>query len=215
MEHKITVTETVKLKDNFTWELEVDAVVFRNEFEKYLHNSQTDNHAIIFAFIFLQIYIEYCLHQNMRRIIRLEFKNTDSQKYQDWIEHEGDFIEDKASVRPGKLSHFIKCFFDANNNVVLNLKSKIEKIFKDVTSIRNRLVHGHKISVSGNSMGNRNISKTKALLTQGSLLNVIKNVNELGGIWNELLDSILSRCKALRSVNDFRFKNLKDTKQNL
>lgn len=206
MEHKIILKEKIKIKDSMAWELEVDAIIFRDEFNYYLEKFKKDGSekTLVFVFIMLQIYVEYFLHQNMRRVISLEFKHNDKSKYEEWTKEESERFKVNK-----KLSHFIQYFSLENNNEIIVVKEEIEIIFKEITDIRNLLVHGHKISLAGNTdSSDIEVSETRGYLDKDILIEVIANINQLGKNWNNLLDLILSECKALRKIDDFKFSNL-------
>lgn len=206
MKHKITLKEEIKMNDSVVWELEVDAIIFRDEFNYYLEKFKKDKSekTLVFIFIILQIYVEYFLHQNMRRVISLEFKHSDKSKYKEWIKAKNE----KLNISK-KLSHFIQYFLLENNNKVIAIKKEIETIFKEITDIRNLLVHGHKISLAGNVDSSYiEVSRTRGYLDKDVLIKVIANINQLGKNWNDLLDLILNECKALKRIDDFKFSNL-------
>ncbi|MEA2088744.1 MAG: hypothetical protein U9O55_02815 [Patescibacteria group bacterium] len=204
MDHKIILKENINICEETAWELETDAIIFRNEFNYYLKKFERDKseHTLILIFIMLQIYIEYFLHQNMRHVIRLEFKRNNRSKYEEWIKNE------KLNIKR-KLFYFVKYFLLEKKNEAILAKKEIEKIFKEITDIRNLLVHGHKISLAGSADSNHiEISKTKGYLTENILKLIIGKVNLLGKNWNKLLNLVLSNCKALKRIDDFKFDNL-------
>ena len=210
MDHKITLEETINIREEIAWELETDAVIFRNEFNYYLEKFKKDKseHILIFVFIMLQIYVEYFLHQNMRRVVKLEFENTKSKelKYKKWIELKNE----KLSIGK-KISHFIQCFSLESDDEVIDIIKEIEIIFKEITDIRNLLVHGHKIYLAGNADSSYiEVSEAKGYLDEDVLIEIIKNINNLGKNWNKLLDLASSNCKALNTkrIGDFKFDSL-------
>ena len=216
MDHKTTLKETINIREEITWELETDAVIFRNEFNYYLEKFKKDKseHILIFVFIMLQIYVEYFLHQNMRRVIRFEFEHNNKSKYEEWIKNEFQYIPDKkikGGIKKGKISIFIEYFLLNSNHEATMTKEQIESVFNEITKIRNLFVHGHKISLSGNADSSHvEISKAKGYLTENMLKLIIKNVNLLGKNWDRLLDLALSNCKSLniKVIGDFKFDNL-------
>lgn len=206
MDHKITLKEVVNIRKEIAWELETDAVVFRNEFNYYLEKFKKDKseHTLIFVFIMLQIYVEYFLHQNMRRVVKFEFEHSDKSKYEEWIKNE------ELNIKR-KLSYFVKYFLLERENKASFAKEEIEKIFKEITDIRNLLVHGHKISLAGNADSSHiEISKAKGYLTKNILKLIIEKVNQLGKNWNGLLYLALNNCKSLsvKRIDDFKFNKL-------
>ena len=208
MNHKVTTEEIINIREEIAYELETDAIVFRNEFNYYLEKFKKDKseHALIFVFIILQIYVEYFLHQNMRRVVRFEFEHSNKLKYEKWI----DIKNEKLNINK-KLSCFIQYFSLKNNDEVIVAKKKIREIFKEITGIRNLLVHGHKISLSRNADSSHiEISKIKGYLTENMLKFIIEDVNLLGKNWNKLLDLVCSNCKSLniKRIDDFKFDSL-------
>ena len=162
----------------------------------------------------LQIYVEYFLHQNMRRVVRFEFEHSNKLKYKEWAGNEYKYISDKRTkkgVNKGKVSLFLKCFLLDNSSEAITIKEEIELVFNEITKIRNLLVHGHKISLTGNSnSSDMKKSKTKEYLNEDVLIEIIKNINNLGKNWNKLLDLASSNCKALNTkrIGDFKFDSL-------
>lgn len=218
--HKIKLKENIKISDLMAWEIEIDAIIFRDEFNYYLEKFKKDksekilvldkmfsDKILVFVFIILQIYVEYFLHQNMRRIISLEFKNIDELKYKKWIKNEYRHISDKKTNK-GKLFIFLEYFLLDSNPEAITIKEEIESVFNEITQIRNLLVHGHKISLGGNVDGSYEVSKTRGYLDGVVLMEIIENVNNLGKNWNKLLDLILDKCKTLERVDDFKFNSL-------
>lgn len=212
MHRKNILKENMNVSESVAWELTTDAVIFRAQFEKYRNQyvaqSIEEDHSIIFAFIFLQVYVEYFLHQNMRRVVTLEFRNTDQKKYQKWMDNERNFIEDKIS-RSGKLSMFVQFFFHNSLQKISTLKKSIENNFKEITDIRDLLVHGHDISISGNIDSSKiEVSHTRALLTPEELEETTGKANKLGECWNKLLEEIFDQSQSLGQVDDFKFEQL-------
>lgn len=213
MNHKITLEETINIHEEIAWELEMDAVIFRDEFNYYLEKFKKDKSGkmisdkiLVFVFIMLQIYVEYFLHQNMRRVIKLEFENTKSNelKYKEWIELKNE----KLSISK-KIPRFIQCFSLESDDKVIAIKKEIEIIFKEITDIRNLLVHGHKIYLAGNADSSHiEVSETRGYLDETVLIEIIEDVNNLGKNWNKLLDIVFDKCKALKKIDDFKFNNL-------
>ena len=217
MIHKITLEETINIREEIAWELEMDAVIFRDEFNYYLEKFKKDksekifesekmisDKILVFVFIVLQIYVEYFLHQNMRRVVKLEFEHSERLKYEKWIKNE------KLNIKR-KLSYFVKYFLLEKENEAILAKEEIEKIFKEITEIRNLLVHGHKISLAGNADSSHiEVSEARGYLDETVLIEIIEDVNNLGKNWNKLLDLVSSNCKALniKRIDDFKFDNL-------
>lgn len=193
--------ENIRIKDSVSFLLETDAVIYRQELEKYWRDyvvSKTEN-TLIFMFIFLQIYIECFLHQNMRRIIRMEFQHIDPRLYKEWQDKEDGFVKDKV--------YFFASSFESKNNNLRELESNLVKNFKFITSIRNKLIHGHSISESMTD-NIRAKSKTKELLNYEYFQKSIEAANNIGKSWNEILDVIKNQFKALRKegIGNFKFE---------
>ncbi|MCK4592840.1 hypothetical protein KAT63_05410 [Candidatus Parcubacteria bacterium] len=217
MDHKITLKENINIREEIAWELEMDAVIFRDEFNYYLEKFKKNksekilesdkiisDKILVFVFIMLQIYVEYFLHQNMRRVVKFEFEHSNKSKYEEWIKNE------KLNIKR-KLSYFVKYFLLEKESEAILAKEEIEKIFKEITEIRNLLVHGHKISLAGNADGSYiEVSEARGYLDEDVLIEIIKNINNLGKNWNKLLDLVSSNCKSLniKIIGDFKFDNL-------
>ena len=52
------------------------------------------------------------------------------------------------------------------------------------------------------------MTTARTLLTDAQLTRTEKEVNELGIMWNELLDQIQPKCNALRRIDNFKFQNI-------
>lgn len=203
-ELSVKLDETVTISESHREELELDAIIYRNEFEKYrqaylVKNNESD---LIFSFIFLQIYIECFLHQNMRRIIGLEFKHAQNHLDRRWLKQEKRFI-------PDKINNFHSLFLAPLSPKVLEDTEEIEVLFKAITSPRNEFAHGHKVASWFDSNGGKGNTKAKELLTRKKLHELVKHANSLGELWNNLLDAIFPRCVALQQIQDFKFENFK------
>lgn len=180
-------------------ETEIVAIIYRNEFEKYYHNfkenkSETD---LIFCFILLQIYIECLLHQNMRKVIELEFMPPRNSIYINWIKKERRFI-------PQKIDDFPTLFFSPVPANIQEMIKFIKNDFNEISTIRNLFAHGHQITSTYYTTG-KNLSKARKLLTKSQLEISIKNINQIGITWNKLLDEIIIKCKSLNTISDFKF----------
>jgi len=200
MDYSINLHETVKVSDFVKEETELDVIIYRQEFEKYrqVYLQRKLEHDLIFCFIFLQVYIECFLHQNMRRVMSLEFKPPRDHVLTVWLQ------EERRKV-PQKIDHFATNFFSPIPTDVQQFTDLIKDRFGNISSIRNQFAHGHKISAWSDSDGNSGISQARSLLTENQLNQSIDEVNELGSAWNDLLDKVLSQCKALRRIDDFKF----------
>lgn len=204
MHYSIDLEETVKVSDSASVVTEIDAIIYRLEFEKYRETylkSKLD-HELIFCFIFLQIYIECFLHQNMRRVTEMEFKSPRDEIATSWFEGE------KRKI-PTKVDSFTTNFFPVVSTDVAQFTTLIKERFQNIADIRNRLVHGHKIATWFDSDGDSGISEARSFLTENRLNQSIAEVNELGLAWNDLLRRALPQCKALRRVDDFMFSNIR------
>ncbi|MEA2113255.1 MAG: hypothetical protein U9P63_01175 [Patescibacteria group bacterium] len=195
--------ENISVSDYVKAETEMDAVIYRQQFEKYRRNylKTKSKSELIFCFIFLQIYIECFLHQNMRRIIELEFKPPRDNVCTSWLKKEHQFI-------PKKIDDFTATFFSSVQPNIQKFVDCIKYSFTNVGNIRNLLAHGHKVSSWSDSNGNSGTSPTPSFLTESQLNQSVSEVNKLGVAWNDLLDNILPQCKALRRVDDFKFLNI-------
>jgi hypothetical protein len=200
MDYSINLHETVKVSDFVKAETEIDAIIYRQEFEKYRQAYLKDksDHDLIFCFIFLQVYIECFLHQNMRRVTEMEFKPPRDHILTAWLNGERRKV-------PQKIDDFTANFFSPIPADVQHLTDLIKDRFGNISSIRNLFAHGHKVASWSDSDGNSGISPARSLLTESQLNQSIDEVNELGSAWSDLLDKILLQCKALRRVDDFKF----------
>lgn len=202
MDYALNLSEHIGISDFSRVELELDSIIHRNEFEKfrseYLRsNAEKD---LIFTFIVLQIYVECFLHQNMRRIVDLEFLPPRQSVRDEWMSGEN------RDARK-KIDHLVK-LLDMDPSATAPLVNGIKNKFTNITDIRNLLAHGHKISSWSDSSGVSGITEARSLLTRDQLTQTEKEINELGSQWNELLDQIQSECKALRRICDFKFQNI-------
>jgi hypothetical protein len=194
MDHALHLSEHVGVSEYHCATREVDAVIYRNEFLKFRQSE------LIFSFIVLQIYIECFLHQNMRRIVELEFKPPRKVIFDEWITKERRYV-------PQKLEHFIN-LFDLPPSESLYLVEGIKDRFKNISDIRNLLAHGHEISEWSDSEERASKTEALAILTKSQFAQTEKEINELGLMWNELLDHVQPRCKALNRMDDFKFKKI-------
>lgn len=203
MEHSFLIHESIGVSDFFEVKTEIDAIIYRQEFEKYrkVYQDTKSEHDLIFCFIFLQIYVECFLHQNMRKIIELEFKPPRENVLTVWEKAEQRKISEK-------LDNFITHFFLSIHPEVQVLGALIKDNFKRISYIRNQFAHGHKLSSWSDSDGKKGNTKARSLLTESQLTQSVNEVNELGSAWNDLLNKILPQCKALRGVDDFKFSKM-------
>jgi hypothetical protein len=202
----IQVHDRVSISESISIETEIDSGIYRDEFEKHRREYSATNseHHLIFAFIFLHMYMECFLHQRMRQTIEREFTHKDKNIVTNWHEKEE---REKMYVNT-KLICFTSVFFQP---IPENTKKKLNIIIKrysKLSDIRNRFVHGYKVAAYSDSNGHASKTPTRSLLTQRQLIQVIKHANALGKVWNEILDDVLSRCRSARQVDDFKFTNL-------
>ena len=90
MDISINLHDSIGVSDHIKAETEIDAIIYRQEFERHWEEylKSKSESELILAFIFLQIYIEYFLHQNMRKIIELEFKPPRDAAHITWLSGE-------------------------------------------------------------------------------------------------------------------------------
>jgi len=202
MDYALNLSEHIGISDFNHVELELDSIIHRNQFEKfrseYLRSNEEKD--LIFTFIVLQIYTECFLHQNMRKIVEMEFLPPRQTIREEWTLGEGRDAREKIDC-------FVKLFRIAPS-ASLRPVSVIKGRFTSLTDMRNLLAHGHKISTWSDSSGNSGTTKARSLLTRDQLTQTEKEINELGLMWNKLLDRIQPECKALRRIDDFKFKNI-------
>lgn len=202
MGYELSLSEHIGVSDFNRIELELDSIIHRNQFEKFRNEYLRGNEEkdLIFTFIILQIYMECFLHQNMRKIVELEFLLPRQTIRKEWALGEGRDVRKK-----------IDCFVELFNvapSVSSHLVSGVKDRFTSLTDIRNLLAHGHKIARWSDSSGASGSSKAHSLLTSDQLKQTEKEINEMGLLWNELLDKIQPQCKALRRIDDFKFQNI-------
>ncbi len=203
MDYSIDLHETIKVSEYIKAESEIDAVIYRQEFEhhraEYLKSKAESE--LIFTFIFLQIYTECFLHQNMRRVVMLEFKPPRDSTYTTWLASEKRYV-------PEKMDNFIILFFSPAPAPIQQMADIIKDRLGKISSIRNQFAHGHKASAWSDSEGNSGSTPAKLLLTETQLTQSVTEINELGNAWNDLLDSIMPQCKALKRIDDFKFRSI-------
>ncbi len=203
MDLKINVSENAGISEYVKAETEIDAIIYRREFERHeqeYQKAQSDPELVL-AFIYLQIYVECFLHQNMRHIVEMEFKPPRDTVAKDWENHEKDDVRQKLDSFIGKLFPTVP----AN---VAQLTQTIKDNFGKVCVMRNYLAHGHKVAAWSDSDGNSGMSRAKSLLTSAQLVQSKADADALGLAWNDLLDLVLAQCQALQRVDSFKFKNL-------
>ena len=197
------IFEKLKISDAVRIEVGIGEGIYRIEFEKYrdLYLKDKSEHDLIFCFIFLQIYIECFLHQNMRRIIEFEFKRPRENVVTEWTIGEDRNVGEK-------IESFCSLFFtmvsaDMQENIGI-----VKDRFHRISYPRNKFAHGHKVASWSDFDGTHGISEARSLLTIKQLDKTIKEANELGSLWNELLDRIFPTCKSLGKMEDFKFKKI-------
>lgn len=203
MDYSIEFNERIGVSDHVRAETEIDAVIYLREFQRHRVEFRRtgDEFTLIFAFIFLQVYAECFLHQNMRRLVELEFKPPRDTIRDRWLQKEAR----KASE---KIDDFAILFFDPVPKSVQRLTDTIKNRFREVSYVRNLFVHGHKVAAWSDSSGNSGETPARSLLTAARLIMAKKQVDELGFAWNLLLDELLRRCKTLRRVDDFKYSGI-------
>ncbi|MDP2709402.1 MAG: hypothetical protein Q8O93_05185 [bacterium] len=203
MDYSINLHEIVSVSDYTKAESEIDAVIYRQEFERHRTEylkSKTESE-LIFTFIFLQIYMECFLHQNMRRIVTMEFKPPRNAILTTWLTGEKRYV-------PEKMDNFINLFFSPVPTPIQQMADIIKDRLGNISSIRNQFAHGHKVSAWSDSEGNSGSTPAKLILTETQLMQSVAEINELGKAWNDLLDIIMPQCKALKRMDDFKFRSI-------
>lgn len=203
MNHSIELHERIGVSDHVRAETEIDAVIYRQEFERHRaeYLKTKTGGELILAFIFLQIYVECFLHQNMRRVVESEFKPPREGVRATWLDGERRHV-------PDKIENFATLFFSGESSRVRQLVDCIKDRFAKITYIRNLFAHGHKVAAWSDSTGGSGSTPARELLIEARLNQVATEINELGSAWNELLDDIQPQCNALRGVGDFKFSHL-------
>lgn len=203
MDYSINLHETVNVSEYIKMESEIDAVIYRQEFERHrAEYLKTKTEAeLIFTFIFLQIYAECFLHQNMRRVVMMEFKPPRDSVYTTWLAGEKRYV-------PEKIDNFATLFFTPVPAIVQQEIDTIKDRLKKISDIRNLFAHGHKASSWSDSTGNSGSTSAKSILTETQLIQSVTEINELGKSWNDLLDAVMPQCKALKRVDDLKFRSI-------
>ncbi len=196
MNKSINKDEGINVSDFNRTETEIDAIIYKNEFGKYYQNFQKSKSEIdiIFCFIFLQIYIECFLHQNMRRIVEMKFKPSSHTVCVTWLKRERWSISKK-------IENFPTLFFSPVPLDIQRLTKSIKNNFKNIGDIRNLFVHGHKVARWSDSSGGAGLTKARTLLTESQLTQTINGINQIGTAWDDLLDKIIT-------INDFKFPSI-------
>lgn len=206
MDYSINANDTIKISEYMRGESEIDAVIYRQEFEhhraEYL-KTKTDAE-LIFTYIFLQIYAECFLHQNMRRIVELEFKPPRDSIHTKWLNNEKRYV-------PEKIDNFATLFFTPVPAAIQQPIDIVKNRLKNISDIRNLFAHGHKASAWSDSEGNSGSTPAKLILTDSQLTKSLNEINELGISWNDLLDAVVPQCRALRKVDEFKFHSIQTT----
>lgn len=199
---KIGLTDVIQIQENIKITTELSSIIYLNEFLKYKGAYERDgkNEKLIFTLIFLQIYIECFLHQNMRQIMGMEFEFKNPDLFKKW-----DSKEEEMYV--GEKVNFFTHFFFSKEEKVESL-DLIKNSLREIGYIRNKIVHGYKLRrVVVN--GTTEKSETLSLLSKESLREYLQSANTLGNAWNTLLDEVGKKCKALRGVGSFKFELFK------
>jgi len=195
----------VKIPAFLNMEIETDAIIYRSEFNRnYEEYKKTEtNNVLIFSFIFLQIYIECFLHQKMRTIIDLEFKNSNPSIKASWFDEKNErhHIEKKVP-------DFCRIFFNPENVKIDAFTKIIIDEFKIVSNIRNDFIHGHKVSDWSNSNGDHDISRAKSYLTKEKIHEIIGRVNKIGSAWNGLFHEIKPNLKSFKQFDRVAFNEI-------
>ena len=203
MDYKLHLNEHVGVSAQVRAETELVAVIYRSEYVKFRSSYLIDRNDadLIFTFIFLQIYVECFLHQNMRKIIELEFKPPRLAVYENWMKHE------KRGI-PEKVACLVELFQLPLGT--LDLIKRIKSEFQNISKPRNKFAHGWKISSWHDSLGSSGFSQAKSLITLAKLQQTEASVDALAADWNQLLDQIQPQCKALRRLTDFKLQSLQE-----
>jgi hypothetical protein len=203
MNYSINLFETIKVSEGIKTEMEIDAAIYRQEFERHRmeYLKSKDESELIFTFIFLQIYIECFFHQNMRKIIELEFKPPRDNVCVGWLAEEKRYV-------PTKIDNFVTIFLTPVSNSVQCNVDVIKDRFSKISSLRNLFAHGHKVAIWSDSDGNSNATPAKLSLSESQLIQSVTETNDLGLAWNNLLDFVLPQCKVLQRVDSFKFLNI-------
>jgi len=203
MGYIIKINDSIGVSEHIKAETEIDAIIYRQEFEnhrtEYLRAKKESE--LVIAFIFLQIYIECFLHQNMRKIVELEFKPPRDNTCSTWLGGEKRYVQ-------AKIDNFATLFFAPVPDDIQQLLIIVKDRFDKISDIRNLFAHGHKIAAWSDSDGNSGSTQAKSLLTETQLNQSVAEVNEMGLAWSTLLDRILTRCKGLRGVDEFKFPSI-------
>jgi hypothetical protein len=196
----ICVSDTIGVTDHCVAETELDAVIYRYKFEDHykLYKEKKTEEELIFCFIFMQIYVECFLHQNMRKIVELEFKHSKGYIYEKWSSREKKYVWEK-------IDRFSSLFSAPLTEAMCNNIEAIIEKYNNISRIRNGFIHGSKVATWSDSDGKMGSTPASSLLTEKQLLKSIDDANNLGLSWDSLLDEIFPQCKSLRTINNFKF----------
>lgn len=194
----MNIEETISISEEFRILVEKDAIIYRNEFEEFRKQYQKSGkeEKLIFAFLFLQIYMECFLHQRMRKIMEMEFDFKRPDLFQVWDKRE-------SSMHINEKIGFFISFFIAGDKAV-NFREKISKLFSSIGKPRNKFAHGHALTKMISKEGVKH-SSALSILNLETLNSTISYANQLGETWNELLDEISKECKVLKGLGSFKF----------
>lgn len=193
------------LHDNWEFKTTTDAVIFLNEFKKYYMNisAEPGNYNHFFAIIFLQIYVEYFLHQYMRLVSNMTPLNKNFAQF------EHLHLRDKKDEPwTGKISKFIQCFALIDDSIAIKAKTDMDSALKKLNRVRNSIVHGHDFSKTfATNRDHAELSIALKRLNNTSIEILIGETNKIGIGWNTILERLF--LKSQEPGNTWRFNEVK------
>jgi hypothetical protein len=194
------MSDTVSLTDSLSVTSSINPQYWLIAFDEYKtkYQSLKNEEDLLVAYVMLQAYIENFFHYWLRFLIGGGFSSI---KINDW--------NDREDVRK-KLDLFER--YLSRNNLAFDYNDfdNIRLIFTDITSVRNRILHGHPITETHKD-GQKIQSPTKAELTSKMFESHYTSALKLAGHWNKIMDTLHSQEPIKNGIlpqNNF-FKNCK------
>lgn len=169
--------EALIIKDSLSYTVSLSPTVYLDKYlenkKKYLEsNSEID---LIHTYIYLQIFIENHVSYYIRGMIG----GSLCQKIQQYNER---YFLQSAKNKDGKIK--ILC-----DHVNYKNWREIEDPLKEVTKVRNHLLHGHPIEQKSSG----ETSSTKDMLTREYFLKILDSSELLAREWNSLIDFMIKK----------------------
>ncbi len=203
--------QQVSIQPTWKFTLTTDCIIFLTEFKKYYKNigQEPGNYNHFFAALFLQVYVEYFLHQFIRTMTSMSLFKEEAKAL--------EYCPLKDRIKPptpGKLTLFVKLFCTSLPMQIKDLIEDINKNLKILDKIRNSIVHGHDFSKTFT------LDQEKAVLSPAlekientPIDYLIERANHIGSNWNLILDFLLSKAKD--PAYKFHFQEVESFKWNM